>query len=168
MINCRKRNQNYYLTSLSPAENSDFIVNSNQITFPILDFDTDRRCSQVSMTILDDLAVEANETVKFVLESEDPERVVVVTNGGAQQAKVLTIVDNDGESGHVERVYSVFRLVKHDNSLSMHSVCWNWQTSSFLIMISLLISKWTALLNYILSTTKIRFHYDVTVPLTGP
>lgn len=77
-----------------PAENADFMVNDNVIIIPAsnnIDFRT-ATSSLISMTLLDDLAVEGVETVELRLESVDPERIMV--QEGVQPI-ILTITDND-------------------------------------------------------------------------
>ena len=69
------------------------MVNSNVIVIPPSDFNeivTGR--GFISMTLLEDLAVEGNEAVELVLESVDPERITV---RNSSRPTVLTIVDND-------------------------------------------------------------------------
>lgn len=56
------------------TENEDFIVNyDHHITFEATETSTARRaCSGISLTILDDLVVESNETIQLVVVSSDP------------------------------------------------------------------------------------------------
>lgn len=49
-------------------------------------------CSSVtSVTILEDLVVEGDETLELVLVPEDPERILI------RNSRILTITDNDCE-----------------------------------------------------------------------
>ena len=68
------------------------MVNENQILFPATRTPTARRaCSDISLTILDDLVVETNETVQLVAVFND----MVIT-----EPMSIAIVDDDGESTH--------------------------------------------------------------------
>lgn len=51
------------------------------------------RCGYVSLTVLEDLVVEGNETLELVAMSEEPERIMVKN----AQPMLVTIIDNDGE-----------------------------------------------------------------------
>lgn len=47
----------------------------------------------MSVTVLEDLVVEGNETLELIAMSDEPERIMV-TNA---QPMLVTIIDNDGE-----------------------------------------------------------------------
>lgn len=78
---------------LAAAENVDFMVNDNRIVIPASNRNsilTGRNF--ISMTLLDDLAVEGNETMELVIESVDAERIMVQNS---PRPTLLTITDND-------------------------------------------------------------------------
>lgn len=55
-------------------------------------------CDRISLTILDDLVVEENETLRVVMESVNDEVHRIDTS--AFQSLTLTIRDNDGQSSN--------------------------------------------------------------------
>lgn len=68
-------------------------MNDNVIVIPSSVVNNERTGSGfISMTLLDDLAVEGNETIELVLEPMDRERVSVQN---ISRSSILTITDND-------------------------------------------------------------------------
>lgn len=51
------------------------------------------RCGFVSVTVLEDLVVEGNETLELLAMSEEPERIMVMN----AQPMMVIIIDNDGK-----------------------------------------------------------------------
>lgn len=71
------------------------MVNDNQIVIPASNsFDSRTARGYISLTLLDDLAVEGNETIELVIESLDAERIMVQNS---TQPTLLTIRDNDSK-----------------------------------------------------------------------
>lgn len=69
------------------------MVNDNHIVIPASNRDGIRTGRNfISMTLLDDVAVEGNETVELMIESVDAERIRVQNS---RRPTVLTITDDD-------------------------------------------------------------------------
>lgn len=78
-------------------ENEDFSSNGNQVIFSGSVSNaryTEVKSNFIGLTILDDLVVEDNETLELVIETEDPQRVLI-QNGLV--SSVMTIIDDDRE-----------------------------------------------------------------------
>lgn len=90
------------MTDISPlpAENADFVANNDVIVIPAsLRRSRVSASGFISMTLLDDLVVEGNETVELVIEDIDADRVLVRN----QDPIILTIMDNDSKWRHFGR-----------------------------------------------------------------
>ena len=82
------------LRGISATEDADYVANDNHIVIP--PSNTERRVTasgRVGVTILDDLAVEGDETFELQIVTPDPDRLVVDT----QDPIIVTITDNDSK-----------------------------------------------------------------------
>lgn len=81
-------------------DNVDFVIDSRNVSIPASRIQRVQKCGSISLTILDDLIVEGNETMALFLESADPSRISVL-NGNLLESRTLTIIDDDSEYNNI-------------------------------------------------------------------